>query len=270
MNADAKQIGSIHVNHMDNTTALSYFGQIAAIINVQDELKTAMGDVWPRYCAAYEGMDEAYAQVRKWSQTAELRNLDAERGGALSGFLGMLKMMVKSPIAGKQAAARTVQFVRDKYTVSAVDEYMKKTTAIQQMIEEMEEDEQVAQAVSASGLDEWMADLKAKNLAFLSKMNERTAEQAGQPKGLLRERRQACEAAYRKVVRVLNAMAICQTPAAIDFEPVIDRINAEVEHYRLILSRKGSSADEPGAASEAATEPTTAPTTAPMTEIVKL
>ena len=246
MNINAKQILSFDIAHMDMTTALSYFGQIVNILNAQTELKAAMGTVWTQYSQAYEGFDEAFAQTRKWSQTEELTELDKLRDQALSGFLGMLKVMVKSPNQEKQAAAKKVQQVRDKYTLDPSAEYMKETTSIQQMIQEMEENLQVEQALATSGLAEWLADLKTKNEAFLAKMNERTAEQAGMQKGLLKERRTQCEAAYRNVVKLINAMAICETPDTIDFVPPIDLINAEVEHYKQILARKGSSSDDEG------------------------
>lgn len=82
--------------------------------------------------------DEAYAQARKWAQTEDISTLDTQRDQALSAFLNALKAMLASPNAQKQQAARLLTFIRDKYTLSASDEYMKETTAIQQMVQEME------------------------------------------------------------------------------------------------------------------------------------
>ena len=109
------------------------------------------------------------------------------------------------------------------------------------MIQEMEENMQAEQALTTTGLDDWFQDLKAKNEAFLAKMNERTEAQAGQQKGIVREKRLLAEAAYKNVVKLLNAAAIMEQPAELDYNPVIDRLNAEVEHYRQILARKGTS-----------------------------
>ena len=110
-----------------------------------------------------------------------------------------------------------------------------------QMIQEMEENLQAEQALTTTGLDDWFQDLKAKNEAFLAKMNERTEAQAGQQKGIVREKRLLAEAAYKNVVKLLNAAAIMEILAELDYNPVIDRLNAEVEHYRQILARKGTS-----------------------------
>ena len=56
-------------------------------------------------------------------------SLDTQRDQALSAFLNALKAMLASPNAQKQQAARLLTFIRDKYTLSASDEYMKETTA---------------------------------------------------------------------------------------------------------------------------------------------
>jgi hypothetical protein len=105
------------------------------------------------------------------------------------------------------------------------------------MVQEMETT--AAAQLTATGLDDWLLDLKQKNEAFLAKMNERTEAQAGQQKGIVREKRTACEAAYRNVVKLINAMAICEVPAGYSFGTIIDLVNAEIEHYRQILARKG-------------------------------
>ena len=241
MNINAKQMTEIATSRMDITTVLGYFGQIKGIVTGNSALVGALGTVWTTFTAAYDAFDEAYAQTRKWAQTEEIEGLDTTRDQALSGFNAALKSMQSSPNAQKQAGAKLLMNIREKYTLNASDEYMKETTAIAQMIQEMEQNMQAEQALTTTGLIDWLQDLKAKNEAFLQKMNERTEAQAGQQKGIVREKRLAAEAAYKNVVKLLNAAAIMEQPADLDYNPVIDRLNAEVEHYRQILARKGTS-----------------------------
>ena len=241
MNINAKQLTSIDVTRMDITTALGFFFQMRQLIAANAALQGAMGTVWTTFTQAYDAFDDAYAQARKWAQTEDITVLDTSRDQALSGFNGALKSMQSSPNAQKQAGAKLLMNIREKYTLNASDEYMKETTAIAQMIQEMEQNLQAEQALTTTGLIDWFQDLKAKNEAFLAKMNERTAEQTGQQKGIVREKRLLAEAAYKNVVKLLNAAAIMEQPADLDYNPVIDRLNAEVEHYRQILARKGMS-----------------------------
>ena len=241
MNINAKQMTEIATSRMDITTVLGYFGQIKGIVNGNSALVGALGTVWTTFTQAENAFDEAYAQTRKWAQTEEIEGLDTSRDQALSAFNNALKAMTASPNAQKQAGAKLLMNIREKYTLNASDEYMKETTAIAQMIQEMEENVQADQALTATGLIDWFQDLKQKNQAFLQKMNERTAEQAGQQKGIVREKRLLAEAAYKNVVKLINAAAIMEVPEGLDWNSPIDRLNAEVEHYKNILARKGSS-----------------------------
>ena len=240
MNINAKQMTEIATSRMDITTVLGYFGQIKGIVNANSALVTALSTVWTTFTQAYEAFDEAYAQTRKWAQTEDIEGLDKGRDQALSAFNAALKSMQSSPVAAKQQAAKLLMNIREKYTLNASDEYMKETTAIQQMIQEMEENVQADQALTATGLIDWFQDLKQKNAAFLAKMNERTAAQAGQQKGIVREKRLLAEAAYKNVVRLINAAAIMEMPEGFDWNSPIDRLNAEVEHYRQILARRSA------------------------------
>ena len=241
MNINAKQLTSIDTTRMDITTALGFFGQIKNKIAAETTLTAAMGSVWTTFTAALQAFDDAYAQAKKWSQTADLEELDKQRDQALSAFLNALKAMTASPNANKAAAAKTLTFIRDKYSLNASDEYMKETTAIQQMVQNMEASAEAQTALGTTGLDDWLTDLKQKNNAVLAKMNERTEAQAGLQKGIVREKRLLCEAAYKNVVKLANAMAICELPAGYAFGTIIDLVNAEIDHYRQILARKGIS-----------------------------
>ena len=182
---------------------------------------------------------EGFAQTRKWEQTGDIETLDKARDQALSAFLNALKAMAASPNQTRQQAAKHLAFIRDKYSLAASDEYIKETTAISQMVQEVEATAESRDALTTAGLGDWLEDLKQKNVAFLEKMNERTDAQAGQQKGIVRDTRLKVEAAYRNVVKAVNALAIAEVPEDFDYAPVIDRLNAEIDHYRQILARKG-------------------------------
>ena len=242
MNVKAKQMQTIDVhNKMDIMTALSYFMQIKGIISTRTELVNVLGSVWTAFTGSIDGFDVAYAQVRRWLQTEDIGNLDKERDKALSAFLNALKAFVASPNATKREAARRVQYVRDKYHLATTDEYMKETYSISQIVTEYRSSASLLQDIELIGLTEYLDDLEAKNVAFLAKMNERTEAQAGIEKGIVREKRLIAEAALQDLTKLLNALAIVEYPAGVDYDEPIDLLNAEVEHYRRILAQKGIS-----------------------------
>lgn len=247
MNINAKQMNSIDVhNGMDNTTCLGFLLQIMNIVAPNGQLVAILAAVWSNFVNAFNAFDDAFAQARKWMQTGDIKSLDELRDAALSAFLNMLKAMQASPNQEKQSAAKYLMFIREKYNINPSDEYMKETTAVGQLIQELESNQQAQTALQTTGLNEWFLDLKAKNEAFLAKMNERTADQAGLQKGIVRDTRIACEAAYRNVVKLINALSIVEYPADMDYNTPIDLLNAEIEHYRLILARKGVSTGSGG------------------------
>ena len=241
MNINAKQLTIFDIHKMDITTALGFFGQMQTKFESNGTLTAAMGNVWTDYTSARQAYDFAYAQARKWEQTEDIFNLDKLRDNAQSAFLNALKAMLASPNAAKAQAAKLLTFIRDKYSLDNSDEYMKQTTMTAQFIQEVESNADAMAALTTTGLDDWFTDLKQKNADFLAKMNERTEAQAGLEKGIVREKRMLCEAAYRNVVKLANAMAICEVPAGLDFTTPINLLNAEIEHYRQILARKGIS-----------------------------
>ena len=266
MNINAKQMTSIDVhNKMDITTALGFFFQIREKIRTNEALRTALSTVWTAFSMAYAGFDQAYAQQRKWAQTEDLKNLDDQRDDALRAYLNMLKAMLASPNAEKAAKAKLLQNIRDKYALNPGDEYMKETTAIAQFVQEMDTNYQAELARQATGLEEFYQALKSANTAFLAKMNERTEEQSYQQKGIVRETRLATEAAYRDLVKLINAMAIMEMPEGFYWDDVINSLNAEIDHYKNILARKGSSSsggeDEGGDEPEPSPEPEPTPAT---------
>lgn len=241
MNINAKQLTIFDIHKMDITTALGFFGQMQTKFESNGTLTAAMGSVWTDFTSARQGYDDAYAQARKWEQTEDIDNLDKLRDNAQSAFLNALKAMLASPNAAKAQAAKLLTFIRDKYSLDNSDEYMKQTTMTAQFIQEVESNADAMAALTTTGLDDWFTDLKQKNADFLAKMNERTEAQAGLQKGIVREKRLLCEAAYRNVVKLVNAMSICEVPAGFDFTTAFNLLNAEIEHYRQILARKGIS-----------------------------
>ena len=241
MNINAKQLTIFDIHRMDITTTLGFFGQMQTKFESNGTLTAAMGNVWTDYTSARQAYDFAYAQARKWEQTEDIDNLDKLRDNAQSAFLNALKAMLASPNAAKAQAAKLLTFIRDKYSLDNSDEYMKQTTMVAQFIQEVESNADAMAALTTTGLDDWFTDLKQKNEAFLAKMNERTEAQAGLEKGIVREKRLLCEAAYRNVVKLANAMSICEVPAGFDFTTAFNLLNAEIEHFRQILARKGIS-----------------------------
>ena len=66
-------------------------------------------------------------------------------------------------------------------------------------------------------------------------------------------------------MKLINALAIVEVPDTIDYYGIVSNLNSEIDHYKQILARKGSSSssdeDEGGDAPEPTPEPEPMPVT---------
>ena len=116
---------------------------------------------------------------------------------------------------------------------------MKETETIHQMVKEIENQPELTAAVTLLGLGDYKDDLKQKNDDFATTMATRTGTTEGQTKGAVAAARAAAEAKYQLFRQMLNVASIYEGDA--DYRSFILKANAEVEHYRTILARKGIS-----------------------------
>ena len=153
------------------------------------------------------------------------------------------------PTLGREArvAARQLLLNYDTFKPAASQEYMKETELIDQMTKEIDDTPALTAAVTLLGLGDYLDDLKAKNQAFAALMSSRTASTQGQVKGAVAAARADLEAKYQLFRRLLNVAAVYEGDT--DYRPFLLAVNAEVEHYRQILARKGggggTSSDQP-------------------------
>ena len=158
-------------------------------------------------------------------------------------------------------ARQLVQLYKD-YHLDTADEYMKQTTNISQMIQAIEGNATIMAALPTMGLDDYLTDLKQKNEAFAAKMAERTAGTVGQEKGVVAAARTEVEKALRNLIRATNVVSIYEGDGGLD--TFIDTMNAEIEHFKDILARKGyssGSSSSTNSGNGGTTEPTDPGTT---------
>ena len=116
---------------------------------------------------------------------------------------------------------------------------MKETELIDQMTKEIDDSQELTAAVTLLALSDYLDDLKQKNQAFATLMASRTAATEGQVKGAVAEARADLEAKYQLFRKLLNVASIYEGDT--DYRPFILSVNAEIEHYKQILARKGVS-----------------------------
>ena len=237
MYPNALQFDAIQLRAMDNATVLSYMHQVYDHGQADETMRGKMGQWWTDFAQAYTLYDQVINPSRKSLDTEDLENLDKTRDSSLGAYPEALLGLQRNPNEQKKQAARQLLLNYDTFKPSAGQEYMKETELIDQMTKEIDDSEALTAAVTLLGLGDYLSDLKQKNQAFATLMASRTASTQGQVKGAVTAARSDMEAKYQLFRRLLNVAAVYEGDT--DYRPFLLAVNAEVEHYKQILARKG-------------------------------
>ena len=239
LNLNAKQISDLQISRLDNATLLSCVTNMSLHVQHNEPARTKLGTFASDFVGASEACDVAYNPSQKDLLSDVLADLDKVRDKSMTAWHGAILAAQNSPNEQKVMTARQLVQLYKDYKLDAADEYMKQTTNISQMIQAIEGNAGIMAALPGMGLDEYLADLKAKNEAFAAKMAERTAGTVGREKGVVSAARTAVEQTLRNLIRATNIVSAYEGDGGLDL--FIDTMNAEMEHFRDILARKGGS-----------------------------
>ena len=240
MNPNALQWQSVLIHSMDNATLLSYMHLVdeKAQADSAAPMRQTMGSFYTDFHAACELYDQVFNPARRSLDTEDLKTLDSGRDDALGAYHEALIGLQRNPNEAKRQAVRLLLLNYDTYKPSRSQEYMKETELIQQMTTDIRASQELQAAVALLGLDDYLDDLEQKNQAFAQLMKSRTAASEGYQKGAVAEARAQLEQKYQLLRQMLNVAAIYEGDA--QYRPFLLAVNAEVEHYRQILARKGA------------------------------
>ena len=241
MYPNALQWTSIALHAMDNATLLSFMHNVDEKGQAENAapMRTKLGEYWTPFHEAYDLYDQVFNPARRSLDTEDLKNLDEARDNALGAFHEALLGLQRNPNDAKKQAARLLLLNYDTYKPDRGQEYMKETELIDQMLKDIADRSDLHDAVTLLGLDDYVADLSAKNEAFAAIMRGRTASTEGYQKGAVAEARTDMEAKYQLLRQMQNVVSIYEGDT--DYRPFLLAVNAEAEHYKLILARKGVS-----------------------------
>lgn len=238
---NALQMQSIALHYMDKATVLSFMHNVDEKGQAENAapMRTKLGQFWTPFHEAYVLYDQVFNPSRKTLESEDLKILDDERDDSLGAYHEAVLGLQRNPNEAKKQAARLLNLNYDTYKPDRSQEYMKETELISQMTTEIRNSQELSAAIQLLGLEDYLADLEQKNNAFANLMKSRTASTEGQQKGAVAEARANLEQKYQLFRQMLNVASIYEGDA--DYRPFILAVNAEVEHFRQILARKGVS-----------------------------
>jgi len=263
MYPNALQWTSIALHAMDNATLLSFMHNVdeKGLAENAAPMRTNLGDFWTPFHEAYLTYDRVFNPTRKSLETEDLKELDDARDNALGAYHEAVLGLQRNPNDSKRQAARQLNLNYDTYKPERSQEYMKETELIEQMTTDLRASQQLAAAIQLLGLDDYLTDLEQKNQAFADMMKGRTASTEGQQKGAVADARADLEKKYQLLRQMQNVASIYEGDT--NYRPFLLAVNAEVEHYRQILARKGAGGGNSSGGDDGGDTPTPTPTPDP-------
>ena len=258
MNPKALQWVSVDITRMDNATLLSFCNNIdeKAQATGAATMREKMGQYYTDFHEAAVLYDQVFNPARRSLATEDLKTLDEARDNALGAYHEAVLGLQRNPNEAKRQAARLLNLNYDTYKPDRGQEYMKETELVSQLTTDIRTSQELTAAVTLLGLDDYLEDLEQKNQAFAELMKSRPAATEGHQKGAVAAARTNLEQKYQLLRQMLNVASIYEGDT--QYREFILAVNAIVEHYRVILARKGS-----GASSEPTPTPDPEPTPDP-------
>lgn len=161
---------------------------------------------------------------------------DTERDQAWRGCNAYVKAMTQHPLADTRTIAEEAKAMFDKYGDPTDKPQTEESGILHNLLQDL-------RALSnekrtALSLDVWINNLDEKENAFLAAVKERTAEEAARIVGIVKQSRQATEAAYGSMVETVNALVLLEGEA--DYATFIDHMNVLIDRQKTVLKTRST------------------------------
>lgn len=189
-----------------------------------------------------------------YSKTIQER--DAKCSIAYSHIAGQVKLMLDHYDEDLATIAHEVDFILRKYGNPNQLPYVEKLGVLTNLIQDLEKydtsGEDRPEEISADPsksltrifIRGWLDNLKSHKNSFVADFDQRNAQQATVVTGASRASRQSTDAAYREMVKRLNALSNLE-PENNTYATIINNMNQLIDRQRAILaSRKTKNANK--------------------------
>ena len=215
---------------------------VSVLSTVDSVLKTKVDE----FITSYDAFDDALKASSTNPATATATATDNARDAAWRGANNYLTAMCDHPTAEVAANAAEAKSLFDKYGDPTKLAQTEESGILHNLLQDLEAFDSAKR--TSLNLDVWIADLKAKEEAFLAAAAERTEADAARQVGIVKETRTAAEAAYRSLVDTVNALAMINGDA--NYATFIDHVNAMIERQKAISKARSTRAKKEDAPAE--------------------
>jgi hypothetical protein len=228
------EIQKVKLNDLRNEEHFNYHSEVNELITRFTVEALKLQRYYPAYAQALAEENEALNIVRKSTFTGPIAQADHTRDTTTEGLEDMINASLRHFRANVREAARRLKIVFDSFEGLTTKPYDQQTTATLKLIELLET--KYAADVATLRLGDWVNELKENNQAVVALVGERYTDESEKSPLKMKPARKALDAAYRNVVKLIDALMFVEGPEA--YEAFVVELNQRIEKYNTRLSQR--------------------------------
>ncbi len=231
------KIANIGMGRMNNAAHFLYVTNVLARAEANEAMAAKVATQVSNLKAALAKEDECFKLSTKSLISDDIAKADAERDMLYIGYKFAVEAFLRHPVAEMAGAAKVLnQHIKD-YAIDTKMQLDKETGAIINLISDLET--KYKAEVELLALTPYITSLKEVNESLREYTGARTNERMTTVVGALKAARVATDEAYRKLVEMVNALALVEGDTV--YADFITYVNTEIVHYkREVLGQKAS------------------------------
>ena len=238
------EIGTMDTTHLNNGAHFQFVKNVHPKLVLETTILTnpIAKDAADKLGKALEEEDRCYVISQKSLLTKRIAEADHQRDQMFMGYRAAVNAFLRSPDTAMAAASERLWAHLTDYRISTGWQFDRETAAIANLLKDCET--KYAADVDKLGVKAYVDALKTANEKVDELLLARTTDRGEQAAGALRAARRASDAAYIRLVKVVNALAILHNDTA-KCDAFIKFMNAEIKHYREQSDGSPKKKDEP-------------------------
>ena len=242
------EILSINSMKLQNEEHFKFQTDFIGVVDQFTPAALGIESLFAAYMPYYTNEEEALDVIRKSALTDVLTDADALRDTTFSGLAGTVKSLSNHYKPEVRASAARLKVVFNNYGNVAIKSYDKETTALDQLIADLEGT--YAADIATVGLTDWVAELKAQNIAFDTIKKTKHTEVAGKTLLKMKEERSNVDERFRAIVKRINALIEVNGEEA--YKGFVAELNSRITACNnIIAQREGRNAKNKATAEKA-------------------
>lgn len=181
----------------------------------------------PPYTELFSNEGDALNFIRKNGITDEMVESDIARDTTTRGFIWHIKSACSHFDINKRKAGERIQIVLDEFGDIAEKPFDMETTSINSLVSKLTRD--YAADIATLGVNDWLTELLNQNTAYTALTNNRYTNETTKTQFRMKEVRLEVDAAYRGIVKRMNALIELNGPSA--YSDFVKELNLRIAKY---------------------------------------